>query len=510
MTAGQQGLDTTFINGVERFAAYRPIPEVGYSLAIIVPSSELLSGAIAAREQLAASTASTTQASLLIVGAILLVAALAAILLGNTLTSPLVALTRTAEEITAGNLNARAPVKSRDEIGILSETLNMMTTNLRGMIQSLEQRVRDRTAALETATQEANRRAAQFEAVTRVTAAISSIRNVNELMPLVANVISEQFGYYHVGIFLNDEATQQAYLIAANSEGGRRMLSRHHGLRIGEQGIVGYVAARGEPRVARRVGEDVVFFDNPDLPSTRSEAALPLRSADRIIGVLDVQSTTEDAFNPDDLRVLAVLADQVSLAIENTRLFEMTQRSLVEAETLYRQYVRNAWSRIRADEQITGYRYSPRGVLQRVAESEARRDGGGGAGTADEAAAQLRVPIKLRDEVIGELVVRGTREGQWTQDQIDLVQAVAERVALAAENARLFDETSRRAERERLVTEITSKIRSSTDPQEMIRTAVSELRNVLGAAHVQIVPQTLPEASVEDQPGTAPEPNVTA
>ena len=96
-----------------------------------------------------------------------------------------------------------------------------------------------------------------------------------------------------------------AYLIAANSEGGRRMLGRHHSLRIGEQGIVGYVAARGESRVARNVGEDIVFFNNPDLPATRSEAALPLKITNRIIGVLDVQSTKEDAFRADDLRVLA-------------------------------------------------------------------------------------------------------------------------------------------------------------------------------------------------------------
>ena len=247
-------------------------------------------------------------------------------------------------------------------MGILAGALDTMTDNLRAMVQSLEQRVRDRTQALAVASEDANRRAAQFEAVTRVTRAISSIRNVSELMPLVASVISEAFDYYHVGIFLNDEATDNAYLIAANSEGGRRMLGRHHSLRIGEQGIVGYVAARGEPRVARNVGEDIVFFNNPDLPATRSEAALPLRIENRIIGVLDVQSTREDAFLPDDLRILAVLADQVSLAIENTRLFEATQRSLTETETLYRQYVREAWRRFQPDESVTGYRFTARGT----------------------------------------------------------------------------------------------------------------------------------------------------
>jgi GAF domain-containing protein len=486
MVAGESGLETMKIGGVDRFVVYRPIPEVGYSLAIVVPTTELLGGAAAARAQVMSANTDITQVSLVIVAVILLLATLASVVLGNSLTAPLAALTHTAREISAGNLTARAHIRSRDEIGILASALDSMTDKLRAVVQSLEQRVTDRTQALAVASEDANRRAAQFEAVTRVTRAISSIRNVSELMPLVTSVISDAFGYYHVGIFLNDEATGNTYLIAANSEGGRRMLGRHHSLRIGEQGIVGYVAARGEPRVARNVGQDIVFFNNPDLPATRSEAALPLRIENRIIGVLDVQSTKEDAFLPDDLRILAVLADQVSLATENTRLFEATQRSLTETETLYRQYVREAWRRFQPDENVTGYRFTARGttplrssVVTGIPEPSI--------------AGAYRVPIKLRGETIGDLIIDRAPEGGLTQDQLDMIQAVAERVALSVENARLFDETSRRAARERLVTEITSKIRSLNDPQAMMDTALEELKNALGASHVQIVPQVVNE-----------------
>jgi GAF domain-containing protein len=502
MAAGETGLTTLPVGGQQHFAVFQPIPEVGYSMLILVPSEELLRGSAAARQQLMASSTSTTLVSLVIVIIVLLLASLAAAVFSNTLTAPLVALTQAAREITAGNLTARARIRTRDEFGILAEALDTMTDNLRAMVQSLEERVRDRTAALAVASEDANSRAAQFEAVTRVTGAISSIRNVRELMPLVTSVISEAFGYYHVGVFLNDASTQNAYLIAANSEGGRRMLGRHHSLRIGEQGIVGFVAARGEPRVARNVGDDIVYFNNPDLPATKSEAALPLRVADKIIGVLDVQSTKEDAFRPDDLRILAVLADQVSLAIENTRLFEATQRSLTETETLYRQYVREAWRRFQPDEGVTGYHFSSRGsVPLRAAaptiEAEPRDIPDDGS--------MHRVPIKLRGETIGELVVQGAAETELTQDQIDLIQAVAERVALSVENARLFDETSRRAARERLVTEITSKIRSVNDPQAMMTTALEELKNVLGASSVQIVPQRVSEPS-GDNGSPVPEP----
>ena len=492
MGKGQTGLEKITIGGVDRFIVYRPISEVGYSLALIVPTQEWLTGASSAKEQISESTTNTLQSSFVLVAFILMIAILAAIWIGNTLTSPLVSLTQTAEEITDGNLNAEAEIRGADEIGTLAKTLNTMTSTLRNSIQSLEQRVKERTHALEIASTNASKRATQFEAITLVTRAISSIRNMDELMPQVASVISKHFGFYHVGIFLNDENGQNAFLIASNSEGGRRMLERHHSLKIGSQGIVGYVAARGEPRVARNVGEDFAFFNNPDLPETKSEAAIPLRSGNVIIGVLDVQSIKEDAFSQEEIDILTILADQVSLSIENTRLFETTRRSLIEAETLYRQYLHEGWDRLPQEEQVTGYRFTPRGAapLQSptVFDSQINRgdkDNGNNEGP-------FMVPIKLHGETIGNLIVKSPEGSDWNQDQVDLINAVAERVALSAENARLFDETTRRAERERLVTEITSKIRSTNDPEEMIRTALEELRNALGATQIQLIPQVVP------------------
>jgi GAF domain-containing protein/HAMP domain-containing protein len=505
MRAGQSGLETISVNGQQRYVIFRPITEVGYSLAVVVPTQEMLAGAAEARQQISMSATNTQQTSFVLMAIILAFALLGTLAIGNTLIAPLLSLTATAEEITRGNLDARAPIRGRDEIATLGQTLNAMTARLRELIQSLERRVKDRTAALEVASASAGRRAAQFEAITQVTRAISSIRNMDELMPLITAVISQYFGFYHVGIFLNDEHNEYAWLIAANSEGGHRMLQRRHSLKIGEQGIVGYVAAHGESRVARSVGKDAVFFNNPDLPETKSEAALPLRRGPQIAGVLDVQSTKEDAFSDEDLSILAILADQVSLAMENTRLFETTRRSLMEAETLYRQYVQDGWSRLPQEGQITGYRYTPRGAAPIAAgynppTSEAASTG------ANEKNPPLVIPIKLRGETIGNLIVQPQRQGNWTQDQVELAQAVADRVALSAENARLFDETNRRAERERLVTEITSRIRSSNDPDEMIRTAVEELRNALGATDIQVIPQVIP-VTVRGEPDGSTSPD---
>ncbi|HUH98004.1 MAG TPA: GAF domain-containing protein [Anaerolineales bacterium] len=360
---------------------------------------------------------------------------------------------------------------------------------LRDLQASLENKVSERTAALERANQINRRRAGEFEALTLVGAAINSIRHMSELLPQIAAVISERFGYYHVGIFLNDEDGRVAILSASNSEGGRRMLERGHRLKIGEQGIVGNVAATGKVRIARNVGEDTAYFNNPDLPETLSEMALPLRSGSKIVGVMDIQSTQVDAFSQEDVEILSLLADQVSLAIDNTKLLETTNKSLAEAEALYRQYLRQAWNRLPREERLLGYRSTASGSspLDSPIDLDANLKGGN---RNQETSGRLITPIKLRGEVIGNLVIQAPQK-DWNPDQLDLVQAVADRVALSAENARLFDETSRRAERERMVSEITSKIRSTNNPEEMINIALNELRGALGATQVELIPQAV-------------------
>ena len=168
------------------------------------------------------SATNTQQISLCWLAIVLAFGILTSLGIGNTLISPLVSLTATADEITRGNLEARARVQGRDELATLAQALNAMTTRLRDSILSLEHRLRVRTAALEVASGNASRRAAQFEAITQVTRAISSIRNMDELMPLVAAVISQYFDFYHVGIFLNDEDQQYAWLTRPTARAGGR------------------------------------------------------------------------------------------------------------------------------------------------------------------------------------------------------------------------------------------------------------------------------------------------
>ena len=253
---------------------------------------------------------------------------------------------------------------------------------------------------------------------------------------------------------------------------------------------MGYTAATGKPRIAMDVGADAVFFNNPDLPDTHSEMALPLISKNIIVGALDVQSTEIGAFTDEDIQMLSLLADQVSLAIENARIFEDARKALAESEMISRRTTREAWNRLPEQQKLLGYRYNVAGSAPLKEFIKLSASGSGKEKGKQTEANRAVVPIALRGEVIGTLVVQSPTTSQWNEDQLDLIRAVAERVALSAENARLFEETTARAEREKMVSDITSKIRSHTDPQAMIQTAIDELRSALGASRVEVIPQS--------------------
>ena len=484
LQAEENGIFSINLNGIEKHIAFHAIPEVDYKLVYVIPSSELFSSRQVISEQISSETRSTINFSILLIAIVFVVAAGTSFAMSNRFTAPLQTLNSAASEIIKGNFDTRVEVKSRDELETLATTLNTMTDTVKDLVFSLEKRVSERTNELQQANREGEKRGKQYEAIAKVAQAISTQKNLRELLPQIAKVISEQFGFYHVGIFLNDALNKYAVLVAANSEGGKRMLNRGHQLKIGAQGIVGYATGMKRPRIALNVGDDSVYFNNPDLPETRSEVALPLMEAGNILGALDVQSTEANAFSDRDLETLSVLAELVSIAIENAKLYEKMDRSLAEAEAASRQFFRENWNRLAEEFRIAGYRYTAGGATSLPITENIANDV-----TTPANRKQIQVPIIMRGQEIGELSVAVPKDENIKADQMDLIKAVADRVAVIAENARLFDETTRRAERERLVTDITTKIRSTNDPQEMIETALSELREALKISRIEIVPQ---------------------
>lgn len=391
-------------------------------------------------------------------------------------------------------------VGGNDEISRLAKAFNNLFGQMQETLITLEERVDERTASLASANKVSERRAIQFEAISQVGSAITSIHSLDALLPKITELISQYFEYYHVGIFLNDANNENAVLSAVNSEGGKNMLQRGHQLKIGEQGIVGFAISTGEPRIALDVGDDAVYFGNLELPDTRSEMALPLKIGATVVGALDVQSFEPSAFGEEDVSVLSLLADQVSMSIENARLFDQARKSLAESEALYRQYLRQAWNRLPKEQNLAGFRYNIHGASPIEIKLQEETASHSNEAAEEHRNPQISVPIAIRGETIGTLAVQIPEANSLSDDQMDLINAVAERVALSAENARLFEETTRRAERERLVSDITVKIRSTNDPDVMIETALEELKQALGATKVQLVPHTLQKMETDQQP----------
>jgi GAF domain-containing protein len=353
----------------------------------------------------------------------------------------------------------------------------------RDLNETLEQHVADRTRDLE-------RRARYLETTARVARDTSSVLDLQNLLTRVVTLVSERFGFYHTGVFLLDPAGEWAVLQAASSEGGRRMLVGGHRLRVGEEGIVGYVTGRGEPRIALDVGTDAVFFDNPYLPDTRSEMALPLRARGEIIGALDVQSKEPQAFSDEDVTVLQALADQVAMAISNARLFQQAQESVEAGRRAYGEISREAWVQMLRVQPNLGFLSDQRGIfpvgdllepqMEAVLQTgEAMRGDGDGRTTA--------MPIKVRGQVIG--VVDAQKpggSGEWTAEEVALMETLAEQLGLALESARLYQETQRRAERERLTGEVTAHIRETLDLDTVLQTAVHDISEALGLAALDV------------------------
>ncbi len=422
------------------------------------------------------------------------VASGAALLLTRRIVSPIVDLTEAATEIAAGDLERAAaltaPVQRADEIGVLARAFNSMTARLRGLIGELEQRVADRTEDL-------RRRAAQLEAAAEVAREAATIRDVGDLLEATVHLVSERFGFYHAGIFLLDDAEEYAVLRAASSQGGQRMLERGHRLRVGEVGIVGYVAGSGDPRIALDVGRDAVFFDNPDLPRTRSEMAVPLQVRGEILGVLDVQSMEAAAFDDEDVAALQTMADQVAVAIDNARLLDESQRSLRELQVAQGEQVRRAWER---RGELTAFEYDRvdvrptdlgvdgldslgawvdavtrvDAITDAIPVEDQALDSGQVVATKEDGNGRsaLVAPLRLRDRAIGAISLEESgEERSWSQEEMELVREVSEQVALALESARLFEEVRARAQEQSVLSDLGQALAAQLAVDEVLKQA---------------------------------------
>jgi GAF domain-containing protein len=381
------------------------------------------------------------------------------------------------------------------------------------------------------------RRAGQLRATAEVSQASALARDLPELLEATVDHISGTFGFYHVQIFLLDPSGRMALLRASTGEVGQQLLGRGHRLPVGSLSVIGQVTSRGEPVIASNVGVDPIHKRNELLPNTRSEMALPLRVGERIIGALDVQSTEADAFTEEDVNTLQIMANQLAVSIENAgllgevtkrasdneRLLEEARANLHQIEQLNRSLTREGWREYLSSRTVRGtHGYTLRGdrVVEDVewtpgmhtAIEEQRvviKEGTIGSG-------KISLPLRVRGETVGVVEIEREGKGSWTEADVELVEALAERLSLALDNARLLEQADTLARREQLVNEITQSVQQAESVDDLLQSALAELGRVLGASRgvVQLSPKksarSVPESPKVRDGDTQPIPTDSA
>ena len=422
----------------------------------------------------------------LVIGALILITVITT-LVARSLTDPIIALTKVANTISQGDLSARAEVNTPDEIGTLASAFNSMTDQLQFSLAGLEERIFERTADIQ-------KRNLELEAIADVAREIAIIRDMDTLLNVSTSLIREKFNYYHVGIFLVDERGEYAVLRAASSIAAEQLLERKYKLRVGQTGLVGNVTSTGQAYIALDVGRDAVHFENPFLPNTRSEIVLPLRNHNITIGALDIQVDIPTAFDERDIQTFQILADQLAAAIENAQLTHQIEGSLATLTNTNRTQTQRIWRDAIEQQSDSAYEYDGlqiKAVPQNLpADILAQLESGNPIiykqDTENKSAKNtLMVPLTVLNQVIGVIgLEQDNLNHVWTDEDVAIAQAAANRAALTLENARLLEESQRRAAKERAIFEATSRIGTALSVENILQTTAEELERVVGSSEI--------------------------
>lgn len=405
---------------------------------------------------------------------------------------PVQALTVSAQAIAAGNLRQPLPLlrpetRRDDEVVRLNRSFHAMTGQLRRLVGDLEGLVSERTSVLE-------RRTNQLQAAADIGREVTVLSNPDNLLNQAVDLIRSRFDFYHAGVFLVDDEGEYAVLQAATGEAGRRMIASGYRLEVHSsagigRGMVGSVCGTGRPQIAGDVTKDLSYYKNPLLPNTLSEAVLPLRAGEQVIGALDVQSTVADAFSDDDITVLQIIADQLASAVNNSRLIATLNRTVSDLQSVHGQTTRSNWEQAGGYGRPIGYRFTSKesqfqpatgleALNRRAAPAQAIQAIQTGASVDNEAGA-FSIPIRLRDQVIGAVQVRYD-PSEADPDLPSLIEEVSGRLGMMLESARLLEEAQRLAQREHQINVIATEMRSSVNLESILQSTVRELGKTLG------------------------------
>ncbi len=399
--------------------------------------------------------------------------------------------------------------------------------------------------------EETRNRAIQLQTAAEIARDISGLLDLGDLLNKAVTLICERFNYYHASIFLVDAMNEFAQIREATGEAGTQMKRAGHKLKVGSKSIVGFVTGNGEPLIVNDTSRDATYFANPLLPETRAEVAIPLKVGQRILGALDVQSTQAFSFAQEDISVLRILADQMAIAVINSELFADTQEHLSQSRLLHH-VTTAAASGTTLEEALTGAVQSLQVTLggDRVSILLADKDkktlsinsyvgyseeigqlkvpfGEGITGwvavhqqpqrindvsqdaryiqAGSNVHSELAVPLLYRGELLGVLNVESDQVGAYNENDEEMLGTLGGCLSAIIANARLIEQVRRQVDRERLLYDVTSKIRRSTDMQTIMTSTATELSKALGARRTQIKIGTFKGEPVAPKPEQQPD-----
>ncbi len=385
---------------------------------------------------------------------------------------------------------------------------------------------------LKNAEELAQKRARQLQIAAEIARETSSTLALSDTLEKAVNLIRDRFGYYHASIFMVDQLGQQAVLKEAAGEIGKIMKEKGHKLAVGSQSIVGQATLRKQIMVINDVRKEPNYYPNPLLPDTRAELTIPLSVGDSILGAIDVQSVNENAFTPDEIDVLKILADQLAIAVLNSSLYARTQENLGQHRLLHQITIASASAQSvedaltitvealrtsRGGDKVAIYMLNESGRLELRAAAGyegidiSQMTYATGEGIIGDAAAERRpirvieranatqyrptdpsfnselaVPILYSDKLVGVLDLGSGEPGAYDETDQEIMGSLGNTLGAVIANAQLVLTIRRQVDRQRLLYEATSKIRRSVDMRTILETSTTEICRALGASKARM------------------------
>jgi hypothetical protein len=364
------------------------------------------------------------------------------------------------------------------------DEVQIVNRDLQSFRSVLEQKVEERTASLE-------QRNYTLQMLTEFIRQASLSRTEADLVKESIQFLAERLKLDHLGIYLVDDTGEYAILNASNSEVGNSLIANHYRLKISKSELTSLFSETDILHI--EAGDQRLHISRPvTLPDMKMNSTFPLVAGLKLIGMINVQTIAPSpAFL--EKNTFQTLADQFALSLENIRLLAELQGRLGEISQLAGKTIKASWERILGGGAL-GFNYDrlhvvpgeetfPKDLNEKLLAGQTVTF----LSEEDNSRSRLVAPIILRDEVIGAIGYEDEDpRHEWQVEEKALLETIASRVSLALENSRLLAEAQQRADRERIVGQVTGRIRETLDIDTVLRTAVQEMRQSLGLRQVEV------------------------